>query len=47
LWAVRDIVAKGPIPTIMKLLPIIKNSYAMYEEYLKEIGKADKITDWN
>ncbi|HOY63260.1 MAG TPA: SCP2 sterol-binding domain-containing protein [bacterium] len=43
----RDIVAKGPIPAIMKLLPIIKNSYAMYEEYLKEIGKADKITDWN
>lgn len=30
--------AKGPIPKIMKLLPIIKGAYAMYKDYLKEKG---------
>ena len=34
----RDIVAKGPVAKILKLLPIIKNSYAMYKDYLIEIG---------
>ena len=34
----RQIVAKGPVAKIMKLLPIIKDSYAMYQEYLREIG---------
>lgn len=34
----REITAKGPIPKILKLLPIIKPAYSMYEPYLKEIG---------
>lgn len=34
----REIVAKGPVPKIMMLLPIIKDSYAMYRVYLQEIG---------
>ena len=43
----REIIAKGPIASVMKLLPIIKNSYAMYNEYLKEIGMEDKIENWD
>ena len=39
----RQIVAKGPIAKIMKLLPIIKNSYDMYKDYLREIGMEDAI----
>ncbi len=31
-------VAKGPIPAIMKLLPIITPAYKMYPEILKEKG---------
>ncbi len=31
-----EIKAKGPIPQIMKLLPIIKGAYAMYKVYLEE-----------
>jgi hypothetical protein len=31
-------VAKGPIPSIMKLLPIITPAYKMYPEILKERG---------
>lgn len=34
----REITAKGPIPKILKLLPIIKPSYAMYGPYLQKIG---------
>jgi len=33
-----DIRAKGPIPKIMKLIPIIKGAYAIYKDYLKEKG---------
>lgn len=33
-----DIKVKGPIPKIMKLLPIIRDSYAIYKDYLKEKG---------
>lgn len=32
----RQMVAKGPIPKILKLLPIIKGAYGMYPPYLKE-----------
>jgi hypothetical protein len=39
----RDIVAKGPVAKILKLLPIIKNSYAMYKDYLKSIGMESAI----
>lgn len=34
----REITAKGPIPKILKLLPIIKPSYTMYGPYLQNIG---------
>ncbi len=30
--------AKGPVPKILKLLPVIKPTYAMYPKYLKEHG---------
>jgi len=32
------IVAKGPIPSIMKLLPVITPAYKMYPEILKQKG---------
>ncbi|MBI4366437.1 MAG: hypothetical protein HY543_06435 [Deltaproteobacteria bacterium] len=32
----RQIVAKGPIPKILKLLPILKQSHALYPRYLAE-----------
>ncbi len=35
--------AQGPIPSILKLLPAIKPAYELYPEYLKKIGKADKL----
>lgn len=38
-----EIKAKGPIPKIMKLLPAIKNSFTLYNNYLKEIGKENLI----
>lgn len=34
----REIVAKGPIPKILKLLPVIKPAYTAYPKYLKENG---------
>jgi hypothetical protein len=34
----RQMVAKGPVPKILKLLPAIKPSYAMYPRYLDENG---------
>jgi hypothetical protein len=40
----KQIVAKGPIPKIMKLLPVIKPAYAMYQNMLKEQGLDDMIT---
>jgi hypothetical protein len=43
----REMVAKGPVAAIMKLLPIIKGAYAMYNDYLREIGLEDKITNWD
>ena len=32
----KQMVAKGPIPKILKLLPAIKPSYAMYPKYLDD-----------
>ncbi len=40
----KQIVAKGPIPKIMKLLPVIKPAYAVYQNMLKEKGLEDMIT---
>jgi SCP-2 sterol transfer family protein len=34
----RQMIAKGPIPKILKLLPAVKPSYAMYPKYLDENG---------
>ena len=34
----RQMVAKGPVPKILKLLPAIKPTYAMYPKYLEENG---------
>src|SRR3990167_5188325 len=32
----REMIAKGPIPKILKLLPVIKPAYDLYPKYLKE-----------
>lgn len=34
----REITAKGPIPKILKLLPIIKPAYQLYGPYLENMG---------
>jgi hypothetical protein len=34
----KQMVARGPIPKIMKLLPAIKPAYAMYPRYLEKTG---------
>lgn len=34
----KEMIAKGPIPKVLKLLPAIKPSYAMYPQYLEENG---------
>ena len=37
----KQMIAKGPIPKILKLLPAIKPSYAMYPKYLEENGYSE------
>jgi len=39
----KTIVARGPIPKILKLLPVIKPLYKKYPAYLEEIGRADLV----
>lgn len=39
----RQIIAKGPIPKILKLLPAVEPVYAIYPQMLREIGRADLI----
>lgn len=39
----REMVAKGSIPKILKLLPVIKPAYALYPEYLREKGLENLI----
>ena len=34
----------GPIPKILKLLPIISPTYKLYPEILKKLGKENLIT---
>ncbi|MDO8518688.1 MAG: hypothetical protein Q7T11_00815 [Deltaproteobacteria bacterium] len=34
----REITAKGPIPQILKLLPIIKPAYKLYPDYIRDKG---------
>ncbi|MEI6181253.1 MAG: hypothetical protein WCP31_10890 [Chloroflexales bacterium] len=37
----RQIIAKGPIPKILRLLPAVEPAYAMYPKLLRELGRAD------
>ena len=37
----KEMVAKGPIPKILKLLPAIKPAYEMYPKYLDENGYSE------
>ncbi len=39
----REMVAKGPIPKILRLLPIIKPAYELYPKYLKEKGFSEYL----
>ncbi|MFN7971848.1 MAG: hypothetical protein U0166_05800 [Acidobacteriota bacterium] len=39
----RQIVAKGPIPKILKLLPVIKPAYAIYKELLEKKGYTEML----
>ncbi len=39
----RQMVAKGPIPKIVKLLPAIQPAYKMYQEYLQKIGRSELL----
>ncbi len=39
----KQIVAKGPIPKIMKLLPVVKPAYDLYKNMLREKGLEDMI----
>ena len=34
----REITAKGPVPQILKMLPIIKPAYKLYPDYVKDKG---------
>lgn len=38
-----EISAKGPVPKVMKLLPIIKPSYGYYKETLEELGLTELL----
>ena len=39
----KTIVARGPIPKILKLLPVLKPLYTRYPLHLKEIGRAELV----
>jgi hypothetical protein len=39
----RQIVAKGPIPKILKLLPAIQPAYAKYQGYLETLGRTELL----
>jgi hypothetical protein len=39
----RQIVAKGPIPKILKLLPAVEPMYEMYPRLLREMGREDLV----
>ena len=39
----RQMVAKGPIPKILRLLPAIKPAYSLYPEYLTANGNTDLL----
>lgn len=39
----RQIVAKGPIPKILRLLPAVAPVYAIYPQLLRELGREDLV----
>lgn len=39
----RQIIAKGPIPKILKLLPAVEPMYEMYPRILREMGRTDLV----
>jgi hypothetical protein len=39
----RQIIAKGPIPKILKLLPAVEPMYEMYPRILRDVGRTDLI----
>jgi hypothetical protein len=39
----RQIIARGPIPKILKLLPAVEPMYEMYPRMLREIGRSDMV----
>ena len=39
----KTIVARGPIPKILRLLPVIEPLYKKYPAYLQDIGRADLV----
>ena len=39
----RQVIAKGNVPKTLRLLPILKPAYALYPQYLADIGMADKV----
>ena len=39
----RQIIAKGPIPKILKLLPAVEPMYEIYPRLLHEIGRSDLV----
>jgi hypothetical protein len=39
----KQIVAKGPIPKILKLLPAVAPVYTMYPRLLREMGREDLV----
>jgi hypothetical protein len=39
----RQIIAKGPIPKILKLLPAVEPMYEMYPTILHELGRDDLV----
>jgi len=39
----RQIVAKGPIPKILRLLPAVEPVYELYPKLLRELGREDLV----
>jgi hypothetical protein len=39
----RQIIAKGPIPKILRLLPAVEPVYEMYPRLLRELGREDLV----
>ncbi|RRR69771.1 MAG: hypothetical protein EI684_14700 [Candidatus Viridilinea halotolerans] len=39
----RQIIAKGPIPKILRLLPAVQPVYTLYPKFLREVGREDLV----